>query len=298
VSGNLNAAQIDQYNSKGYLCPVPVLNSEEAQTYRQALEGIEDAQGHSMDRMQSNKSYLLFDWADELVHNPKIVDAVESLIGPNIICYMTNLFTKEAGSNSYVSMHQDAAYWGVDASDVVTVWLALSPASKDSGVMKVQPGSHTTILEQVNTYAKDNLLTRGQEIPSEHLNPENHVYMELEPGEASLHHFKLVHGSDANTTDDRRIGFAIRYVNASARQIGLTESALLVRGENKSNFILEKRAKGNSEKARLKEHARALRRQIRNVLSPGPDAKLTERMRLAVTRTAGIGLSYWRELTA
>ena len=298
MNASLTESQLQHYREQGYLAPVPVLSSEEAMRLRSALEGGEDLQGKPLDRLQCNKSYLLFDWADELVHHPAILDAVESLIGPDILCYMTNLFTKEAGSSSYVSMHQDAAYWGVDADDVVTAWVALSPATAESGVMKVQPGSHKTLLEQVNTYAKDNLLSRGQEIPAAYLDSDKHVYMELQPGEMSLHHYMLVHGSDANTSDDRRIGFAIRYVAASAKKIGKPESALLVRGKNSGGFLMENRTRDLSHRQRVQEHTRALRRQMHNLFEPGENAGTQEKLRLNITKALGVGLSYWKELSA
>lgn len=291
----LNEVQIQHYREQGYVSPVDILSPAEALNLRSEMEAMEELQGHPMDRVQCNKTYLLYDWADTLVHHPKILDAAEELIGPDILCYMTNLFTKEAGSKSYVSMHQDAAYWGVDADDVVTAWIALSPAKAESGVMKVEPGSHLVDLPQVNTYAKDNLLSRGQEIPVSNLNPDNHVYMELEPGQMSLHNFRLVHGSDANTSDDRRIGLAIRYVAATAKKIGKPESALLVRGKHSGEFLLEKRTRGMSKSARTIEHIRALRRQLHNIFEPTSDAGSGERIRLGLTKTIAIGLSFVKE---
>jgi ectoine hydroxylase-related dioxygenase (phytanoyl-CoA dioxygenase family) len=298
MSTPLSSEQIKYYKNQGYLFPLDVVNNEEAIRLRGELEGVEKAQGHPLDRLQSNKSYLLYDWADELVHHPAILDAIESLIGPNILCYMTNLFTKEIGSGGYVSMHQDAAYWGVEADDVITAWVALSPATEESGVMKVQPGSHKKMLEQVNTYAKDNLLSRGQEIPAKDLDPKKNVYMELKPGQMSLHNFLLVHGSNPNNSDDRRIGFAIRYVNANANKIGNPESALLVKGKSTGNFILEKRAKNLTPAQRKKQHAQAMRRQLVNVFKAGDDASITERLRLSATKHLGVAISLWREFTA
>lgn len=294
----LSQEQVTHYQEQGCLFPLDILEKEDAVRLRAELEGGEKMQGQPLDRIQCNKSYLLYDWADELVHHPKILDAVESLLGPDILCYMTQLFTKEAGTQSYVSMHQDAAYWGVEADDVITAWVALSPATAQSGVMKVEPGSHKKVLEQVNTYAKDNLLSRGQEIPAENLDESKQVYMELQPGQMSLHHYLLVHGSDANVSNDRRIGFAIRYVAASANKIGKPESALLVRGKNSGNFIMEKRTRNLSRKQRIKEHTRALRRQMHNLFEPEAGAGLAERLRLRATKALGFGLSYWKELSA
>ncbi len=295
TDSTLTKVQMEQYREQGYLFPISALSNDEVARYRGAIEDMEELQGHTMDRIQCNKSYLLYDWADEIVHHPAIVDKVEALIGPDVLCYMTNLFIKDIDSKSYVSMHQDAAYWGVDADDVVTAWVALSPAKKESGVMKVEPGSHKSHLPLVNTYAKDNLLTRGQEIPATNLNPANHVYMELEPGQMSLHHFMLAHGSEANTSDDRRIGFAIRYVSAHANKIGKPESALLIRGQNQSNFLMEKRAKDLSRGERYAEHARALRRQASNLFESDSNSTVVEKIRLTLTKYAATGLCYFRE---
>ena len=130
---HLSEQQMQTYRDSGCLYPLDVLSQTETARLRGELEGMEELQGHVMDRAQCNKSYLLYDWADEIVHHPAILSKVQDLIGPDVLCYMTNLFTKEADTSSYVSMHQDAAYWGVDADDVVTAWVALSPATAESG---------------------------------------------------------------------------------------------------------------------------------------------------------------------
>lgn len=122
--------------------------------------------------------------------------------------------------------------------------------------------------------------------------------MELDPGQMSLHHYLMVHGSDANSSDDRRIGLAIRYVAASAKKLGKPESALLVRGKNTSNFIMERRTRGLSQKVRARKHSQAIARQMHNLFEPSKDATLGERIRLKLTKTLGLTLSYWRNLRA
>ena len=78
-----------------------------------------------------HKTHLLFTWADELVHNAEILDAVEDLIGPDILCWTTNFFIKEAHSPGFVSWHQDSTYWGLDPADVVTAWVALHRRARE-----------------------------------------------------------------------------------------------------------------------------------------------------------------------
>ena len=127
-------------------------------------------------------------------------------------------FSKEANSPKIVYWHQDLTYWGLDDTEEATCWVALSPATRASGCMKFVPSSHKKqLVPHVDTYDDNNMLSRGQEIAVE-VNEEDAVAVELQPGQASLHHGHLFHASGPNTTDDRRIGAAIRYIKPSMRQ--------------------------------------------------------------------------------
>lgn len=54
----------------------------------------------------------------------------------------------------------------------------------------------------------------------------------LEPGEASVHHIKTVHGSGPNLSDGRRIGIALRYMASSVKQyLPERDSVTLVAGD-------------------------------------------------------------------
>ena len=129
-----------------------------------------------------------------------------------------------------MSWHQDATYWGLNKPDVMTLWLAITPANKINGCMKFIAGTHKEQVSHTDTFDKDNLLTRGQEIAVE-VDEKQAAYVELKPGQASLHHVLLFHGSAPNQSDDRRIGFAIRYVPTYVKQaVGQRDSATLVRG--------------------------------------------------------------------
>ena len=156
------------------------------------------------------------------------------------MCWTTNFFIKEKANPAFVSWHQDSTYWGLSQPDVVTAWVAFTRANAGNGAMEVMPGSHK--LDQIphrDTFAKHNLLTRGQEIAVE-VDHSKAVRLDLEPGEISLHHVRLVHGSPPDTSDDRRIGFAIRYIPTYLRQLFGDDSASLVRGEDRyGHFELE-----------------------------------------------------------
>jgi non-haem Fe2+, alpha-ketoglutarate-dependent halogenase len=229
----LSPSQIEQYRDQGFIHPIPVMSKAEAVALRARLERFERETGGPLKGSFRHKSHLLFTWLAELVRQPRILDAVEDLYGGDLLCWSSNFFIKERESPAFVSWHQDSTYWGLDRPDVVSAWVAFTPASDANGAMRVIPGSHK--LDQIahrDTFAKHNLLTRGQEIAVD-VDEREAVSIELEPGEMSLHHVRLVHGSPPNLSADRRIGFAIRYVPTSVRQIAGTDSASLVRGTDR-----------------------------------------------------------------
>jgi non-heme Fe2+,alpha-ketoglutarate-dependent halogenase len=238
----LSQAQIDQFWRDGCVFPVRVMPEAEALEIRRRLETFESENGGPLKGALRHKSHLLFTWLGDLVRNNRIVDAIEDLYGPNLLCWTTNFFIKEARNPAFVSWHQDSTYWGLDKPDVVTAWVALTPSNKANGAMKFIPGSHTK--DQIphrDTFAKNNLLTRGQEVAVE-VDESKAVAITLEPGEISLHHVRLVHGSPPNPSHDRRIGFAIRYIPTTVAQIAGEDSATLVRGvDTHRHFELEPR---------------------------------------------------------
>jgi non-heme Fe2+,alpha-ketoglutarate-dependent halogenase len=261
----LSEAQIRQYHERGYLCPIRVLSPERAAVCRQKLEAAEAANGGPFQGAMKQKPHLLFTWLDDLVRNDAVLDAVEGVIGPNVLCWASGFFTKEARDPSYVSWHQDLTYWGLEPADIVTAWIALSPSTPESGCMRVVPGTHKrNVMPHTETFAAQNLLSRGQEIEVE-VDERDAADVILQPGEMSLHHVKLIHGSKANRSDDRRIGFAIRYVPTYVRQTaGAEDSALLVRGvDGYHHFLEETPPAADLDEAALAHHAAVTARAAR-----------------------------------
>ena len=230
----LSEAAIAQYRRDGYYLPVRILDDGEVAANRQKLEAFEASQGHPVEGAQRSKSHLLFTWIDDLMRNDRILDAVEDLIGPDILCWNTFFWIKEPRSETFVSWHQDLRYWGLDSGDLVTAWLALSPATPETGCMRVLPGSHVgDLLPHSDEYQQNNMLTRGQEISVE-VDETRAVSMPLQPGEISLHNVRLAHASSPNRSQDRRIGLSLHYMPTSTRQIvGEWDSAALVRGSDR-----------------------------------------------------------------
>ena len=269
----LTQAQVDQYQRDGCVFPIRVMSESDAHELRERLEAFEKKTGGPLKGDLRHKSHLLFAWLGDLVRQDKIVDAIEDLYGPNLFCWTTNFFIKEANNPAFVSWHQDSTYWGLDRPDVVTAWVALTPSNKANGAMEFIPGTHTSDqIPHKDTFAKNNLLTRGQEVAVE-VDKSKAVAIELQPGEMSLHHVRLVHGSPPNPSNDRRIGFAIRYIPTSVKQIAGEDSATLVRGvDNEHNFGHEPRPTSDMDPAFVQLHKEIAERNAR-ILYRGTQVK-------------------------
>ena len=238
----LNETQVTQYEAEGYLCPIDVFPADEALSLRSELEALEKECSGIADReaMLKNNSNWVIPWFDRLSRTPVIVNAVSSILGPDLLALSIDLFIKEPHTDKFISWHQDLHYWGLDSDEEVTAWLALSPATPESGCMRFVPGSHRTVVEHRDTFGDDNMLSRGQELSVE-VDEYKAVYAALQPGQMSLHHGRMFHASTANRTDDRRIGIAMRYIspNVSRESAGAKMGASLVKGEDRrGNFDL------------------------------------------------------------
>jgi hypothetical protein len=247
---------VRQYRDTGYLAPVRVLSIEEAAGIRARLEAFEADAGPLAGRLRQ-KSHLLFTWLNALIRHERILDAVEDVIGPDILCWGTSFFIKEPRNPAYVFWHQDSTYWGLEPADIVTAWVALSDSTTENGGMRVVPRSHT--MAQVphrDTFRPQNLLSRGQEIMVD-VDEATAETLALKAGEMSLHHVRLIHGSDPNPSDTRRIGFAIRYLPTYVRQVaGTHDWATLVRGVDRyGNFEPEQRPDADMSESAQAYHA-------------------------------------------
>ena len=234
----LNATQVEQFKMKGYVFPFDIIDGKASADLRRRLEAYEATQGGILAPGQRAKSHLIFKWLDDLIRDPRILDPIEQLIGPNILCWNTIFWIKDVGSESFVSWHQDTRYWGLSSPDVITAWLALSTASVESGCMRVMPYTHQgEVMPHIDRYHNDNMLTRGQEI-TEGIDDQKAVYMPLKTGQVSFHNYRLAHSSGPNRAPDRRIGISMHFMPPDTEQIvGDWDSAALGRGEDKyGNF--------------------------------------------------------------
>ena len=237
----MNDASKEQFERQGYLCPVRVLDDVEVKHYLSCYMDYVRRNKERLDALPPNQKYqvlsethFLLPWVSEIVSHPRILNAVEVLLGPNLLAWNTNWFTKMPGEKTYVSWHQDGTYWNLVPPMVVTAWVALSPSVSCNGCMRVIPGTHKRpMMPQRETHLPDNMLSRGQEI-SVDVDEKSAVDLSLRPGEMSLHHIWIVHGSNANTSADvPRIGIAMRYTKPEVKQESpFKPMAMLVRGRD------------------------------------------------------------------
>jgi len=227
----LTQQQVEQYHEEGFLSPVDFISESEAIAIRGQLEEAEEKFPEHINAHNRNNAHLVFGFLDKLAFHSTMLDIVEDLIGPNFSLWGSVLFIKDPGSAHYVSWHQDATYMGMTSNNFVTPWVALSPSNRQTGCMSMIPGSHKSqIRPHDDTFAEDNILTRGQVVKD--VDESLAVDLILEPGQMSLHHGEIVHGSQANLSQERRVGYALQsYMTNDIRQHVGKNMWLPARGE-------------------------------------------------------------------
>jgi hypothetical protein len=243
MSKVLTEAQRRQYAQDGVVFPVPVLTSIEAVKYRARCDELEAWLGGKPRTIDVRQMHLHFPWACALASHPRILDSIEDLLGPDLLVWATELFSKHPHDPTVsIAWHRDGAYMGFAAGLTVTAWVALADSTPANGCMQVVPRSHE----------------RG---PSGAPPEEGETWpVALRAGEMSLHDTEVLHGSGPNTSGQKRVGFVIRYVSPEARPLGARPPALLVRGRDRHGYfrLVEPPAERGAEAALAGLHESAV----------------------------------------
>ena len=232
MAGRLTQAQVEHFRREGYAFPFDAIPAAEAASYVAKLDSYDAILGEEAQKQLKIKAHVAAPWIVALARNKNIVDAVESLIGPDILLFGASMFSKKARDIRFVSWHQDAAYYGLDPQEEVTCWVGLTDADVENGCMRVIPGSHLgadAVHEE--TYDPQNMLGRGQTIRG--LDDSKAVYMPVKAGQFSIHHERTIHGSMPNPSDRRRVGISFFYMPTHVRSTIGRRTATLVRGTDK-----------------------------------------------------------------
>ena len=242
---SLNVKQLEDYENHGFVSPIDVLTLEEATKIKEEIEYIEKKWPDELIGLGRNNVHYISPVFDQVCHNSKILDAVESIIGKDILVGGTTLFIKDTDKKGFVSWHQDAKYIGFEPHNWVTAWLAITDANEENGCMRMWSGSHKEkIKKHKDTFNENNLLTRGQtvqNVPLEDTTPNI-----LKAGQLSLHHPMIVHGSGSNKSNTRRIGFVIQsYIGTNVDQV--IGKVYVQQARGKDNFKYHEHTKRPSE---------------------------------------------------
>jgi ectoine hydroxylase-related dioxygenase (phytanoyl-CoA dioxygenase family) len=232
MSDVLTPELASRFRSDGFTFPMRGISEDAARAWRERYEFYESLLGFKgRPGILRQKAHLAFPFMLDLIRNEAILDAIEALAGPNLLCVASVIWVKNPGDGKFVSWHQDVAYNGFDPGDGYLSWTALTESTAENGCVQFIPRSHTWPLGvHDETRAAENLLSRGQSLSG--IDASTAVRAELKPGEFSLHHERTIHGSEPNRSAERRIGFTGLYIPTTVRSNIGRRSALLVRGKD------------------------------------------------------------------
>ena len=213
----LSVDQISQYNQDGYVRGLRVFDSQEITRNRQYFDALlAKVLAAGGDSYSISTAHLKYGYVYDLITNPRIVDCVADILGPNVIGWGSHFFCKMPKDGKAVAWHQDASYWPLTPSKTVTVWLAIDDADRENACMKFIAGSQQVghLTYRPSSEADHNVLNQSID-NAEQYGPV--VYDELRAGEFSIHADLLLHGSEANLSDRRRCGLTLRYCTPDVR---------------------------------------------------------------------------------
>ncbi|MFZ3238154.1 MAG: phytanoyl-CoA dioxygenase family protein [Stellaceae bacterium] len=265
----LTAEQVERYRWDGYLFPLLALSAGELEECSDGLARLEDWLGSPLteaDRKWRSAGYAFLPWVDGLARHPRVLDAVESVIGPDILVYTSTFFIKEARSPTFAAWHQDATYFGLDPYEHVTAWVALTEAGAEAGCMEVVSSKGRPRQLHHAALGLEHSINGGGQAIVEPFDQDGAVAMALRAGEFSLHHTLARHRSAPNRASHRRVGLGISYIPAQVRTIGSHRLyAVLVRGHDTGgHFDLLPSPKAEFDPAALECHERVYQRYRQN----------------------------------
>lgn len=217
----LNRDQLAAFNRQGYLSPLPCLSAAEVDDLRLYMDRLIETVVSAADRRNSysiNNYHRVCRRLHDLVRTPTLVDYVTDVLGPEAVCWSVHAFAKLPHDGMAVPLHQDANYWPFTPSRSVTAWLAVDDVTVENAAIRFVPGSHLSGPLDHDELALDGSVVLNRRV-ADHERFANTFDNELRAGELSLHTDLLLHGSDANSSDQRRCGIALRYLGAEVRTV-------------------------------------------------------------------------------
>lgn len=265
----LTAEQVASYRSNGFLFPIPALTPEEIATCLAGLARLETELGCAVadaDVKWRSHAYAHAPWFNDLIRHPRILDAVEDVIGPDILVWTSTFFIKEPRSATYAAWHQDGAYFGLQPKEQVCAWVALTDATREAGCMEQLSSKGVPRMLHHAALGLANSINRAGQTIMEPFDDTQPTAMALPAGSFSLHHELAVHRSAPNNASHRRVGIGLNYIPAHVRVEGpVRPCAMLVRGEDRyGHFELVEPPKAERDAAALAVHQKVSERYREN----------------------------------
>jgi hypothetical protein len=256
----LSEAEVAGFHRDGYISPISMLSEDEVRGALHALARYEAWLGAPLpetERKWRTMPYAHLPWFNALVRDPRVLDVVEDLIGPDILVWTSTFWIKEPHSPHVAAWHQDNAYFGLDPSEEVCAWIALTDADERAGCMNVLPwgGNKPGVLHHAPAQVEVSI-NRGTQAVVEPFDETQKVAMPLPAGSFSVHHGLCMHASGPNGAPYRRIGLGLNYIPAHVKTSGSVRmAAMLVRGEDRyGHFDLVEPPEGECSPAALALH--------------------------------------------
>jgi ectoine hydroxylase-related dioxygenase (phytanoyl-CoA dioxygenase family) len=261
----LTAEQVASYRHNRFLFPIPALTPAEIATCLAGLARLEAELGCAVadaDVKWRSHAYAHAPWFNDLIRHPRILDAVEDVIGPDILVWTSTFFIKEPHSATYAAWHQDGAYFGLEPKEQVCAWVALTDASREAGCMEQLSSQGAPRMLHHAALGLPNSINRAGQTIVDPFDDSAPVAMALPAGSFSLHHELAVHRSAPNHASHRRVGIGLNYIPTHVRVAGpVRPCAMLVRGEDRyGHFELVEPPKQERDAAALAVHERVSER--------------------------------------
>jgi non-heme Fe2+,alpha-ketoglutarate-dependent halogenase len=255
----LTQGQLDSFRHNGFLFPLPALSPAEIETCLAGLRRLETEIGGPVaeaDPKWRSHGHMHAPWINDLIRHPRILDAIEDVIGPDILVWTSTFFIKEPHSPTYAAWHQDGGYFGLEPQQSVCAWVALTDASKEAGCMEQLSFRGEPVMYHHSPMGLANSINRAGQTIVDAFDDSEPTAMALPAGSFSLHHELAVHRSAPNNASHRRVGIGLNYMPAHVRLDGPVRCrAMLVRGEDRyGHFELIEPPGGERDAAALAAH--------------------------------------------
>jgi chlorinating enzyme len=213
--------QVAFYREHGYLKFGRIFTQEELDTLRDHVDAKIAALPPGARPEEMDRPHFTDPWLFRYLTHPRVLDVIESFIGPDITLWSSHFITKPKGDGKAVPWHTDGAYWRdrLKPMQVITLWLAVDPSTLENGCMRVVEGSHKGIAARIDQYERVDKTQNvfDAQIPTDQIDPAKVVNLELQVGECHFHDAWTVHGSSPNNSEKRRCGYTMRYMPSNVK---------------------------------------------------------------------------------